>query len=310
MTKRIGSVKQRNILQYSTALVGMAAFAASLAPGAALAQDAVEDSDAIVVTGTRIAQPDFEFSNPVASVDAQTIQQSGATNLTDFMQDMPALLASFDTEAASDTGNGGGLQGLNLLDLRALGTARTLVLVDGRRHVAGQEGSAAVDVNTIPVDMVERVEILTGGASAVYGADGVTGVVNFIMRDDFEGFQVRAQHGWTEQGGGGDEFISALWGNNFANGRGNVMVGAEYSVTHALDFQERDIIAIGNAEAIIGGGIVRGARYLDTAPGGSFLDDCDGDYAFFFTLQSRLGRSRYAHHDDRHRFQRRRHALG
>ncbi|HRK64626.1 MAG TPA: TonB-dependent receptor plug domain-containing protein, partial [Terricaulis sp.] len=281
MTKRVSSVKQRNILQYSTAL-GVMAFAA-LTPGAAMAQAGAEEEDAIVVTGTRIRQPDFEFSNPVASVNAQSIQQSGATNLTDFAQEMPALLSSFDTEASADTGNGGGLQGQNLLDLRSLGTNRTLVLVDGRRHVAGLEGSAAVDINTIPIDMVERIEILTGGASAVYGADGVTGVVNFVMRTDFEGFIVRGQHGWTDQGGGGDEFISALWGTNFGGGRGNIMVGAEYSVTHALDYWERDIIAPGNAEAIISGNIVRGARYIDTSPGGSFMTDCDGDYGFFFT---------------------------
>ncbi|HRP10242.1 MAG TPA: TonB-dependent receptor [Terricaulis sp.] len=281
MTKRIGSVKPRNILQYSTAL-GVMAFAAALTPAAALAQDGVTEDDAIVVTGTRIRQPDFEFSNPVASVDAQTIQQSGATNLTDFARDMPALTNSFTTEDSADTGNGGGLQGQNLLDLRSLGTNRTLVLVDGRRHVAGLEGSAAVDINTIPIDMIERIEVLTGGASAVYGADGVTGVVNFVMRTDFEGFQVRGQHGWTEQGGGGSEFLSALWGMNFAGGRGNVMVGAEYSVTHALDYWERDIIAPGNAEAIISGNIVRNARYIDTSMGGSFLTDCDGDYGFFY----------------------------
>lgn len=289
MTKRVGSVK-RNILNYSTALVGMAAFAAAFAPSTATAQDAAaSDEDAIVITGTRIRQPDFEFSNPVASVDAQSIQQSGATNLTDFAQEMPALLNSFDTEDSADTGNGGGLQGQNLLDLRNLGTNRTLVLVDGRRHVAGQEGSAAVDINTIPIDMVERIEILTGGASAVYGADGVTGVVNFIMRDDFEGFQVRGQHGWTGQGGGGDEFISGLWGTNFANGRGNVMVGAEYTVTNALDFNDRDIIRSGNAEAIISGQIVQGARYIDTSYGGSFSTDCDGDYGFFYACATGAG---------------------
>ena len=283
MTKRVSSVK-RNILQYSTALVSTAAFAAAFAPGAVMAQDAtVSEDDAIVVTGTRIRQPDFEFSNPVASVDAQAIQQSGATNLTDFAQEMPALLNSFDTEESADTGNGGGLQGQNLLDLRNLGTNRTLVLVDGRRHVAGLEGSAAVDINTIPIDMVEQIQILTGGASATYGADAVTGVVNFILRDDFEGFQTRGQYGWTGQGGGGDQFISALWGQNFANGRGNIMVGAEYSKTNALNFWERDIIAPGRAEAIISGQIVQGARYIDTSYGGSFLTDCDGDYAFFFT---------------------------
>jgi len=183
MTIKFGAGARNKHYSCSTALAGIAMAAVMFTPTVVWAQDE-EDGEEVIVTGTRIQQPDFEFSNPVVSVDAQAIQQSGATNLTEFAQDMPALLNSFDSEESADTGNGGGLQGQNLLDLRGLGFARTLVLVDGRRHVAGVEGTSAVDINTIPIDLVERVEVLTGGASAVYGADGVSGVVNFVMRDD------------------------------------------------------------------------------------------------------------------------------
>lgn len=294
MNFKLNPVSKKRLATASTLAV-VAGMAMALNPSAASAQDdTAEEEEAIVVTGSRIPRPEFELSNPVASADAVTIQQSGATNLTDFAQDMPALLNSFDLEAASDTGFGGGLQGLNLLDLRGLGTARTLVLVDGRRHVAGQEGFAAVDVNTIPIDLVERIEVLTGGASAVYGADGVTGVVNFVMRDDYEGLQARAQTNWTDQGGGGSDFASLIWGRNFADGRANVTLAGEYSRTAALDFNDRDYIASGNAESILDDpdygspghpyqrAPTRDARYIDTSPGGSFMADCDGDYGVFF----------------------------
>ena len=284
--KRSGSKGRKSSLTYTSALIS--ALAAAMLPQPAQAQDETEEAEdeSIVVTGTRIRQPDCEYSNPVASVDAQAIQQSGSTNLTEFAQDMPALLNSFDSEESADTGNGGGLQGQNLLDLRGLGYPRTLVLVDGRRHVAGVEGTSAVDINTIPIDLVERVEVLTGGASAVYGADGVTGVVNFVMRDDFEGFLVRGQYGWLDQGGGGDEFLSALWGSNFAGGRGNISLAAEWSNAHALDFNERDYIATGNAEFMLNDPLggpytnvpIRNAVYIDTSRGGSFITDFDGFY--------------------------------
>ena len=291
MMTKFGAGMHKKHYSCSTALAGIAMAAMMFTPAAAWAQDEEEqEEEAIIVTGTRIQQPDFEFSNPVVSLDAQAIQQSGATNLTEFAQDMPALLNSFDSEESADTGNGGGLQGQNLLDLRGLGYARTLVLVDGRRHVAGVEGTSAVDINTIPIDLVERVEVLTGGASAVYGADGVTGVVNFVMRDDFDGLIVRGQRGWLDQGGGGDEFLSALWGTNFAGGRGNFTIAGEWSSSAALDFNERDYIASGNAEFLADDPLygtpghpyqnipTRNMVYIDTSRGGSFTTDFDGLY--------------------------------
>ena len=114
-------------------------------------------------------------------------QKSGVTDVTDYLKTLPALVASTDKNDAAGSNTFIGGTGLTLLNLRNLGEDRTLVLVNGRRHVAGLPGSAAVDVDTIPFALLERVDIQTGGASALYGADGVSGVVNFILRRDFEG---------------------------------------------------------------------------------------------------------------------------
>ena len=163
-----------------------------------LAAENPDDASAqgtIVVTGSRIRRPDFTTPNPVISIGSDQIEESGTTNLTDFLTGYPALQGSSTSADNSGDNAGIGFTGLNLLNLRNLGTERTLVLVDGRRHVAGVPGSQSVDINTIPSDLVERVDVLTGGASAVYGADGVSGVVNFVMKRDFEGVSARAQAG-------------------------------------------------------------------------------------------------------------------
>ena len=184
----------------------------SLEADATQAED--DGSNDVVVTGSRIRRPDFDTPNPVLSIGAARIQQSGSTNLTDFLTGYPALQGSSTSADNSGDGAGIGATGLNLLDLRNLGTERTLVLVDGRRHVAALPGSQAIDINTIPNDLVERVEILTGGASAIYGADGVTGVVNFITKKNFEGISAHAQAGISEYGDGGKRFLSVTAGKN------------------------------------------------------------------------------------------------
>lgn len=202
--------------------------------------DQAEQSDApIVVTGSRIRRSDFSSPNPVVTLGAQTLQDSGTTNLTDFLTGYPALQGSSTSANNSGDRAGIGYTGLNLLDLRNLGTQRTLTLVDGRRHVAGVPGSASVDINTIPNDLVDRIEVLTGGASAIYGADGVTGVVNFIMKKDFEGITARAQAGISEQGDAGQRLFSITAGKNFADGRGNIAVAYEYGSEDRLDSKNR-----------------------------------------------------------------------
>ncbi|MDP1028783.1 TonB-dependent receptor [Sphingomonas sp. KR1UV-12] len=193
----------------------------------------------IVVTGSRIRRPDFDTPSPVISLGAATIQQSGTTNLTDFLTGFPALQGSSTSADNSGSRAGIGGTGLNLLNLRNLGTERTLVLVDGRRHVAAVPGSQSVDINTLPIDLVERVDVLTGGASAIYGADAVTGVVNFVLKKDFEGLSARAQAGITEYGDAGKRLIGVTLGKNFASGRGNVALAYEYGEDSRLQARNR-----------------------------------------------------------------------
>lgn len=206
------------------------------------AQEEAPDSDAdkeIVVTGTRISRPELDFANPVTTVSADTIEQSGRTNLADLLQQSPALLGSLTGDLTAGSNPNFGEAGLNLLNLRNLGTDRTLVLVDGRRHVSGLAGSAAVDVDAIPTDLVESVDVLTGGASAIYGADGVSGVVNFRLKHNLDGVTIRAQSGISKYGDGGNRFVSATWGRNFAGERGNVAIAYEYDADDRVPDQNR-----------------------------------------------------------------------
>jgi len=210
-------------------------------PAAAQEQETIPapPEEQIVVTGSRIRRADFDTPNPVVTISADTIQAAGSTNITEFLTRYPALQGS--STAADNAGDAAGIgaTGLNLLDLRNLGPERTLVLVDGRRHVASLPGTAAVDVNTIPEDLVERVEVLTGGASAIYGADGVTGVVNFILKKDFEGVTARAQAGISEHGDAGQRLLAITGGKNFAEGRGNIALSYEYSEEDRLQTRQR-----------------------------------------------------------------------
>lgn len=209
--------------------------------GAASAEASVEagDEDVIIVSGTRIRSTQYDFANPLVAIDADAIQNSGVTNLTSFLTEMPSLAGSYDSNDGSGSNAGIGGVGLNLLDLRNLGTQRTLVLVDGRRHVAAVPGSASIDINTFPIDLIERVDIVSGGASAIYGADAVTGAVNFVMKDDFEGLSVRAQTGISEKGDGISRFVAVTAGQNFAGGRGNIAVSGEYGFDDRFKREQR-----------------------------------------------------------------------
>jgi outer membrane receptor protein involved in Fe transport len=182
----------------------------------------------IVVTGSRIRRPNLESPLPVTSVGGQEFFQTGNVSIGDKLAELPSIASTF-TQANSTRGLG--TAGLNLLDLRGLGTARTLVLVNGRRHVGGDVLSSGVspDVNTIPTDLIERVDVVTGGNSAVYGSDAIAGVVNFVLKQDYDGVLLRGQGGQSKYGDANAYFISGLVGKNFAGGRGNVAVNVEYA---------------------------------------------------------------------------------
>ncbi|HYW17653.1 MAG TPA: TonB-dependent receptor [Allosphingosinicella sp.] len=198
-----------------------------------------DGTNEVVVTGSRIARPEFAFPNPIQSFTAAAVEQSGDTNITDFLADTPALIGSSTSESIA--GSNGFFQsaGLNLLNLRNLGFNRTLTLVNGRRHVAGYPGVSSVDVNSIPTDLIERIDILTGGTSAIYGADGVSGVVNFVLKRNFDGIRARGQIGISELGDAGNQFGSITAGKNFADDRGNIAVAYEFSRSSRLSDRDR-----------------------------------------------------------------------
>lgn len=227
----------------STAICGSLALPVAFATGA-YAQDQDEDADVeeIIVTGSRIKRRDFEAPNPVTTINAEDIRVSGETDMAKLLRETPALAASLTATGSVATTAGEGFSddtGIGALNLRALGTNRTLVLVNGRRHVAAQQGVATVDVNTIPIALIERVETVTGGGSAVYGADAVTGVVNFILKDDFEGLDYRAQYGISDQGDASSYFAAVTAGGNFADDRGNAVISVEYTRQSPLLARDR-----------------------------------------------------------------------
>lgn len=229
---------------------GIAGLSVGLAP-AALAQDAAVDGEetaaapeedsgtAIIVTGTRIQRPEAATATPVVAITAENIVQSGINNVTELLAQTPALFGSETNFDAAGSQARTGAAGVNLLNLRNLGANRTLVLVNGRRHVAGVSGEAAVDTNSIPVSLIERVDVLTGGVSSVYGADGVSGVVNFIMKRDFEGLDIRAQNGISDFGDAESNFFSVTAGKNFADDRGNIALNYEFRKDGRVGFGDR-----------------------------------------------------------------------
>ena len=214
--------------------------AADPAPAGIEGEETAED---IVVTGSRIRRLDFDTPNPVVSLGEATIRQSGQTNLTDFLTEYPALQGSSTSADNSGDRAAIGATGLNLLDLRNLGTERTLVLVDGRRHVASLPGTQAVDINTIPSELVSRVDVLTGGVSAIYGADGVSGVVNFVMKQDFDGLAASGQVGVSRHGDGGQRQFSVTAGRNFAEGRANFAINYQYASESRLEVRDRPFLS-------------------------------------------------------------------
>lgn len=200
-------------------------------------QDSTTEAD-LVVTGTRIRSPNLVSTVPITSLGIQELTDTGNVSLGDELNKLPAMQTTF---SQSNSTGFIGTSGLNLLDLRGLGTTRTLVLVNGRRHITASPGiTQRVDVNTIPVDLVERIDIVTGGNSAIYGSDAVAGVVNFILKRDFEGIKVRGQGGVSDEGDRGSYFVSLAAGKNFADGRGNIALALEWAYSDDLYYSDRD----------------------------------------------------------------------
>jgi outer membrane receptor protein involved in Fe transport len=239
-------------MKFSRFLTATALASAAFAfPHVASAQDAPETASEaetptdVVVTGSRIQRPNDSATVPITSVGPAEVVQRGDVSLGDQLNQLPSLRTTF-SQANSTAFIG--TAGLNQLDLRGQGPSRTLVLVNGRRHVSAVPGQYIVDVNTIPSDLLERVDIVTGGNSAVYGSDAISGVVNFVLKRDFEGVKIRGQGGISNYGDRGNYSISALVGKNFFDDRVNIAVHGEYAKADALFFADRDYLGAINGD--------------------------------------------------------------
>lgn len=261
------------------------ASAMALTAPAVMAEEGVER---IEVTGSRIKRVDVEGSSPVAVITAAEIEASGITRVEDFLNDMPQIFAGQTSGVAN------GATGTATVDLRNLGSTRTLVLINGRRMPSGSPaaGGIGADVNQIPAALVERIEILTGGASATYGSDAVAGVVNFILKDDFEGVQFDYQYSFYQhdndngaiqgllndngfdnpngnQTDGYTDDFSLMIGANTSDGRGNVTMYAGYRNIDAVTQAGRDYSACALFPDGDGGLVCGGSS---TIPQGRFTD--------------------------------------
>ena len=225
----------KNVLISGTALAALAgtapAWAQTEATRSALPQteqDATQRDEGgeVVVTGTRIIRDGFQAPTPLTVLTQEDIQNTSPTNnIADFVNQLPQLAGS--TKPANSRLNlSNGSAGINALNLRNLGEGRTLILLDGRRSV-GSTIYGWVDINTIPQALVERVEVVTGGASSAYGSDAVAGVVNFVLNKKFDGLKIEADTGVTSVGDGFNYSGSITGGTSFADGRGHIVFNAE-----------------------------------------------------------------------------------
>jgi outer membrane receptor protein involved in Fe transport len=234
---------------------------ASVGAAPAAAQD--EGLEEITVTGSRIVRRDFEAASPIVTVDSQRLEQSSTFSVESVLNQTPQFQPAGTQFLNSGQGSPLTSLGIASLNLRGIGTNRTLVLVDGRRPQPANAG-LVVDINTIPAAAIQRVETITGGASAVYGPDALAGVVNFVLKDDFEGVDMDFSHSVTSEGDGAESRFTALFGMNSADGRGNIMLGLEYYDRDVVWQRDREFYRNGWYEA----GTNAGGFIL--APGFSF----------------------------------------
>jgi iron complex outermembrane receptor protein len=219
--------------------------AALFATSAAFAQEqdaSDKPMEEVVVTGSRIVSTNLESPSPVQTISSEDIASTGIINAQDILLKNP----TFGTPTLSRTNSNFLTSGAGVatVDLRNLGIERTLTLVDGRRFVSGLPGSAAVDYNTIPAQFIERIDVLTGGASAVYGSDAVAGVVNIILKKNFEGVAFDGQFGSSAESDDQETQLGITFGTNTEDGRGNIMAHVGYSKQGAVFSRDRERSAI------------------------------------------------------------------
>lgn len=206
----------------------------------------------VIVTGSRIARIDAAAESPIVTISAEQIRQSGIVTVEQFLNTLPQITAGISSQSNNPSSNGRAF-----IDLRGLGEGRNIVLINGRRGM-GSTGGGVVDTNTIPIALVDRVEVITGGAATTYGADAVSGVINFIMKKDFKGIELDAQHRETERNDGRETSASMTLGSTFDDGRGSAVFSAGYFKRDAIYKGARGFAA-------------QASTATGTFPGGSLL---------------------------------------
>jgi outer membrane receptor protein involved in Fe transport len=221
--------KRRGVAARNRLLGGCAlTLLSALAGGSAFAQDDSAQVGEVVVTASRVARSGFTAPTPTVVVGADTLERRGATNIAQVLQELPSLRAGTNPQT---NGTSQRTPGSSYADLRGLGPLRTLVLVDGRRFVpqiVSGVASYQVDLNQIPAMMIERTEVVTGGASAQWGSDAVAGVVNLILKKNFTGLNIEGQVGQSQWGDNRSGRIAGLAGTSFMGGRGHITISADY----------------------------------------------------------------------------------
>ena len=242
---------RRVVLMGSTAVMASTAFG-----GAAISADDDDLVEEVVVTGSRIARTEFTSASAISTFSAADLTNAGVTGVDEFLKDIPAFTGF---QLGTTTNNGG--DGAKKVDMRGLGFNRTLVLINGRRQVGDTLTDGAVDLNTIPMGMVKRIEVLKDGASTIYGTDALAGVVNVILHDSYEGFEIKADFGgglrhWDAENYG----ISMLAG--VSSDRGNMTFSAEWNQQKPIFQAARDFAAV-TAYSVLG------ASGFELSPSGS-----------------------------------------
>lgn len=208
----------------ATAVVGLTALPAIAQTSSGEQTDQLET---IVVTGSRIRRVDLETASPVFSIDAAAIAQTGKLTLGDIIQESPSIAGA----ATNPNVNNGGGSGASTISIRGLGSQRTLLLVNGRRL-------SYADVNSIPINMVERIDILKDGASAIYGSDAVAGVVNFVLKSNYQGIEASADYGISDRDDGARRGFQMTVGQS--SDRGSLIIGASYNVQESVSAGDRE----------------------------------------------------------------------
>ena len=242
-----------------------------------------QDSDEIIVTGSRIVKPSNANSpQPLVALDESAFEETGALTISEALNELPQLGDSLEGGSSINSLNAGFGVGTQTVNLRNLGANRTLVLVNGRRHVGGDVGTSAVDLNSIPSYMVDRIDVVTGASSAVYGADAVTGVVNVILKERFEGTELGIRGGISSEGDGEEFALNAVHGGVFEGGE--YVVAAEYSQQGEILGEDRSFAqfdgsaATGLSAAGNGSGVNPGGLFANQTGGGTGGFDASGNF--------------------------------